>query len=183
MPYQPYIYHGSNWTFKKDGQTATIRNGEILFYQTTLSTLRAKFLMWDGKWENIEPYIQNSSTPNLDTRYKLYTEESGESPGFIQHITSFNCDQYGLCAYGGSKYTNIRHDASYYENGTTYKGTIPAGSSLAIGSKQGYTYGFDQSLIRIYGFWFPNGKWQETYGAFARCWADRAVENTTLNTF
>lgn len=187
MAYNYYIYHGSEWYLPSDANTGhgavTIRNGEILMYEAHQSNAKAKFLMWDGEWAYLEVLIQNEqSALNRDSRYYMFANGE-QSPGWIQHIESFNCDQYGLCAYGGSRYTNVRTDVQLWRQGNLYNRTIPAGSDLAIGSGQGYTYGNNQEFIRIYGYWEPNGTWHETYDMYAYVHCDRAVQNTTINTF
>lgn len=185
MPLQPYIYHGANITFSGAGfnGTCTIRNGELLFYEGKQSTGKARFKVYDSGWEYADFYLNNSNiTPNLDSRYTLCSNDRCSS-GFIQHISSFNCDEYGLCAYGGSKYTDIRHESLLYKHGTMRNGSIPAGSDVAIGQGQGYTYGYDTSLIRIYGYWTPSGSWVETFDTYLSVETATGVGNYTINTY
>jgi hypothetical protein len=158
-----YVFNngGNSQVFNADsGRTFTAYHGQYMYTTGTSGKMQIRNTL-AGVWETVDvKSVGNGEYVSTDATMTAHT---------ITPLWSFNCNEYGWCHSGGSRY-GLRRSASYgtIDSGGTFHqvGTIPSGGQVVFATGQGYTGGFSNGYLRMNGYIDTGGVFRETYSCY-----------------
>lgn len=208
MGYQAFIFHtphtretvcGGALNSGQYTDSGYLYDGQIIFYVGMDKYYGGASLNQSAviKWYDLVDKEWKISSAGGDTiwntpTYKNYLSKDYNSltDGAAVNITRMNDVYYGSAYYdshcGGDHYT-LRKTGWRTVPGSGSGQMLASTKGVAFGSGQGYSYGTNlnenSTLIRMYGYYEPNGHWVETNGNYLEVDLTEYPVNYCINTF